>query len=163
MLDASIASRVQWSTLTCCTRPLRHLHDTFGRRDGLCMRATADFRKKCMFHALNSWKLRKNKKSFAGGVGSRTWGREKKLRNFENFLKRKKSKMSIFINSRKNPTQNCRQMRTPAAKAESADGNQCQRGGGQNPGRPAGWAAANPARTRARTHARKCRKSALFN
>ena len=72
--------------------------------------------------------------------------------------------MSIFINSRKNPTQNCRQMRTPAAKAESADGNQCQRGGGQNPYPPPGWisGASADARTDAQNRRFLIRKKSQF-
>ena len=85
------ASRAEHSGPHLHSTHLRHLHDTFGRRDGLCMRATADFRKRCMVHALNSRKLRKKQKILRGGSWESNLGARKKTTKFRKFPQEKKA------------------------------------------------------------------------
>ena len=137
------ASRAEHSGPHLHSTHLRHLRDTFVRRDGLCTRATADFRKSSRKKSQKSRKI----------PGFRTWGCENrfgKKHKISKISSRKKSQKS-----RKFPgfrTWGC-ENRFQSLKCQNPSLG-FEPGGGKNPGRPAGWAAANPARTHARARAR---------
>ena len=97
LLDASIAEQSTVATPTCYPRPLRHLRDTFVRRDGLCTRATADFRKRCMVRAQKSRKLTKNKKVGELGFELGFFSSSEKKHKISKISSRKKSQKNVKI------------------------------------------------------------------